>query len=85
MPSEDFSVASPEAVKLSIPERLTANTLFTWIGNACGSGATHVRTHLIRAADLAHVWVGNFPDATIGEGALQAAVSEAVAAVRSAL
>lgn len=42
-------------------------------------GATHVRTHLIRAADLAHVWVENFPDATIGEVALQAAVSRAVA------
>ena len=41
---DDFSVASPEPVKLSIPERLTANTLFTWIGHACGSGATHVRT-----------------------------------------
>lgn len=42
---DDFSVASPDPVKLSIPERLTANTLFTWIGKACGSAAqTHVRT-----------------------------------------
>ncbi len=42
---DDFSVASPEAVKLSIPERLTANTLFTWIDRSCGpSPRTHVRT-----------------------------------------
>jgi len=34
---DDFSVASPEPVKLSIPERLTANTLFTWIDQFCGS------------------------------------------------
>jgi len=42
---DDFSVASPAPVKLSIPERLTANTLFTWIDHSCGSAPrTHLRT-----------------------------------------
>jgi hypothetical protein len=39
-----FAVDPPEAIDLSAPERLTANTLFTWLDQACGDGATEVRT-----------------------------------------
>lgn len=31
----DFSAATPDEVDLSIPEELTANTLFTWINKKC--------------------------------------------------
>jgi hypothetical protein len=42
---DDFAPANPPSVKLSIPERLTASTLFTWIDQACGdTAATKVRT-----------------------------------------
>jgi len=40
----DFSTDPPEELDLSAPEKLTANTLFTWIDRQCGSGATEVRT-----------------------------------------
>lgn len=40
----DFSVDPPEELDLSAPEKLTANTLFTWIDRQCGSGPTEVRT-----------------------------------------
>jgi hypothetical protein len=40
----DFSVDPPEERDLSAPEKLTANTLFTWIDRQCGSGAREVRT-----------------------------------------
>ena len=42
--------------------------------------AIHVRAHLIRASDLAHVWVDNFPATAGGEAALQSAVAGRVAA-----
>ena len=42
--------------------------------------ALHVRAHLIRAVDLAHVWVENFPATSGGEGALQSAVAGRIAA-----
>jgi DNA-binding winged helix-turn-helix (wHTH) protein/TolB-like protein len=41
-------------------------------------GEVIVRTHLIRAADQAHVWVGTFPRGGGSEAAFQARVSDAV-------
>ena len=40
----DFTVDPPEEFDLSAPEKLTANTLFTWIDRYCGSGQRKVRT-----------------------------------------
>lgn len=40
----DFTTDPPEELDLSAPEKLTANTLFTWIDRQCGSGANEVRT-----------------------------------------
>lgn len=40
----DFTVDPPEEFDLSAPEKLTANTLFTWIHDYCGSGERRVRT-----------------------------------------
>jgi DNA-binding winged helix-turn-helix (wHTH) protein/TolB-like protein len=42
--------------------------------------ALHVRAHLIRAADLAHVWVDDFPATAAGEAALQADVAGRITA-----
>lgn len=42
---DDFSVAAPVAVKLSIPERLTANTLFTWIKRRCVDSGNNPAIH----------------------------------------
>lgn len=40
----DFTVDPPEEFDLSAPEKLTANTLFTWIDRYCGRGQRKVRT-----------------------------------------
>jgi TolB-like protein len=41
-------------------------------------GGIVVRTHLIRAADQAHVWIDAFPRGTGSEAAFQARVADAV-------
>lgn len=40
----DFTTAPPEELDLSAPEKLTANTLFTWIDRYCGTGERRLRT-----------------------------------------
>jgi len=40
----DFGAEPPEELDLSAPEKLTANTLFTWIDRHCGAGPFEVRT-----------------------------------------
>ena len=62
---DDFSVASPEPVKLSIPERLTANTMFTWIDHACGnSPRSDVRTGATLSKKYLHdIFAGDAADA----------------------
>lgn len=40
----DFTTEPPEELDLSAPEKLTANTVFTWIDRYCGRGERRLRT-----------------------------------------
>ena len=62
---DDLTAAEPDVVKLSIPERLTANTLFSWIERACGdSPATKFHTGAVLSKKyLYDVFQGDAADA----------------------
>lgn len=63
----DFTVTPPAEMDLSAPEKLTANTLFTWIDRRCGGNpATDVRTGATLSKDyLFRIFEGDAANAAL--------------------